>query len=336
MSTTTQLGGLHRMTREQHVRAALYRGDSLTLANPLYLRAVRALTEELLREDVEFADLTVEALNLGRRRCAVEIRAKESGVAAGVDEVVWFYQWHGQTAAKGTPDGAKFAPDDVLIRAEGDAAGLLSLERVAVNLLQRMSGIATATCRLVEMARRAAPSAHVVGTRKTPLGLLDKRAVHVGGGGTHRLSLSDAILIKTNHLRLALDGTEKNWEETLTGAWEQRRAAAFFEVEVTTHEEALEVARIFASLQVASDTCPCMLLLDNFSVGDAARTVRSLEEERLHDAVLIEASGGISESSVSEYAAAGVDAISLGALTHSVRSLDLSAKLISVPESTKQ
>lgn len=315
-------------TRAARMRAALNRGEALTLANPEYLRAVRALTDELLRQDFELGDLTVEAIGSGAQRCGVEIRAKEAGIAAGVNEAVWLYQSHGQSATSLKHDGVAILPGDVLLSVQGDARNLLALERTAVNLLQRMSGIATATRRLVAIAYDASPSAHIVATRKTPWGLLDKRAVHVGGGGTHRLNLSDAILIKTNHLLLASSGKAMKLEQTLRHAWKRRKRAAFFEVEVTSGAEAMTAARVFAELRTAPDACPCLLLLDNFTAEDAKNAVRALRDMNLHDAVIVEASGGVSEASVAAYAAAGVDAISIGALTHSVRALDMSAKLM--------
>jgi nicotinate-nucleotide pyrophosphorylase (carboxylating) len=318
---------LQGKTREERVRAALYRGGALTLENSSYLRAVGAITEELLRQDFELGDLTVEAVGLGARSCSVEISAKEAGVAAGMEEAAWLCENHCQSATPEKRDGEVILRGDVLLRVRGDARSLLSLERTAVNLLQRMSGIATATRRLGEIAHRASPAAHIVATRKTPWGLLDKRAVHLGGGGTHRLNLGDAILIKTNHLSLASKAVTMNLEQTIRQAWERRKGAAFFEVEVMSIPEAVAAARVFAELQDALDTCPCLLLLDNFSADDARNAVRELHDANLYDAVIVEVSGGVSEGSVAAYAAAGVDAISVGALTHSVRALDLNAKL---------
>ena len=319
-------GGLHCQTREERVRTAFYRGDDLTLENPLYLRAVRTLIDELLREDTEPADLTIEAMEIGARPCTVEIRVKEAGVVAGVAEAAWIYERSRQKATAIIDDGGDVAAGDVILRITGDARILLTLERTVVNLMQRMSGIATATKKLVTAVRQASARAHVVGTRKTAWGLLDKRAIHCGGGGTHRLNLGDAILVKTNHLRLASNEVAN---AALRRAWERRKSAAFFEVEVTSMEEALSVARVLGELQTSSEACPCILMLDNFSATDAGRAVQSLRNAGLHDAVLVEASGNVSEESVAAYAAAGVDAISMGALTHSVRALDLSAKIIS-------
>ncbi|MFZ0856564.1 MAG: carboxylating nicotinate-nucleotide diphosphorylase [Candidatus Acidiferrales bacterium] len=316
--------------REDRIRAAFYRGDALTVDNPAYVHALRGLADELLRQDTLLGDATVDALGIGDRKCAVEIRAKDAGVAAGVSEAQWLYDRAGLVTSRGVNDGDPIAAGNVLLRVEGDAKILLSLERLVVNLMQRMSGIATVTRKLVEAISRQSPNAHVVATRKTPWGVLDKRAVHVGGGGTHRLSLGDAILIKTNHLLLAASGSTTRMEDAIRRAWANRKAAAFFEVEVTSTEEALLAARALHDLQASDSSCPCVLMLDNFSPAQAA-AVAALRERDLHDAVLFEASGNVAEASLAAYAAAGVDVISIGALTHSARALDLSAKLIPGP-----
>ncbi|MGB6483892.1 MAG: carboxylating nicotinate-nucleotide diphosphorylase [Candidatus Acidiferrales bacterium] len=313
--------------REERVRAAFYRGEALTVENPVYVGALRGLADELLRQDTGLGDLTVDALGIGGHECAVEIRAKEAGVAAGISEAQWLYNRAGLVTSNGVSDGDFIAAGDVFLRAEGNAKVLFSLERVIVNLMQRMSGIATATRRLAEAAGQQGPNAHVVATRKTPWGLLDKRAVHFGGGGTHRLSLGDGILIKTNHLLLASDGGAIGMEDTIQRAWKNRKSAASFEVEVTAAGEAVLAARVLRDLQT-DGSCPCILMLDNFSAAQAASAVAALREHDLHDTVLVEASGNIAGASLAAYAAAGVDAISIGALTHSPRALDLSAKLI--------
>jgi nicotinate-nucleotide pyrophosphorylase (carboxylating) len=318
-------------SREERVRAAFCHGGDLRLENPAYLRAFQGIADELLRQDAEAGDLTVEAMGIGSRKCAVEIRAKEAGVIAGVAEAAWLYARAGAALEKAASDGEFLKVGDVLLRVESDAATLLSLERAAVNLLQRMSGIATATRKLVELARKASPTAHVIATRKTLWGLLDKRAVHWGGAGTHRLNLGDAVLIKTNHLRLASNGGAMDLESAIERAWRNRKDAKFFEVEAGTPEEAVKVAGILGKLQAQDSNCPYVLMLDNFSSTEATATVAALGDAGLHDSVLVEASGNISETSIAAYAASGVDAISVGALTHSARALDLSARLIPIP-----
>lgn len=314
--------------REEGVRSAFYRGGELVLENPSYLRAVRGLLGELLRQDTESGDATVSALGLRGKTCGAEIRAKQAGVAAGIQEAVWLYRQGGVTVEQKFSDGDSLEEKDCIFRVRGDAAAVLSLERVAVNLLQRMSGIATATHKLVELAQKASPAAHILGTRKTPWGLLDKRAVHCGGGGTHRLNLGDAILVKTNHLLLASNEGDSDYKELIRRAWRSRKDAKFFEIEVTSPEQALEVAGLICSEQMLDAGCPCILMLDNFPAAKAAFTVKELQKVGYREQILLEASGKIDEQSLAGYAASGVDAISVGALTHSAAALDLSAKLI--------
>ncbi len=310
--------------RIARLKQAFFRGELLTLGNPLYFRWVPIFTEELLRADLEPADLTIRALLPGSGRGAARVLAAEPGVLAGLEEVCWFYAHHGLHVGRCRADGSVLESGDVILRAEGELKTLLIVERVGLNLLQRMSGIATATCRLQEHAQRHSPGTFIVATRKTPWGLLDKRAVHLGGGGTHRLGLWDAILIKTNHLRLLGASEEDAIPLALKRAWSLRADAAFLEVEVTGLAGALTAARVFQELQRGeAEPLPCVIMLDNVAPPAAARIIAALKTEGLDDDVLVEASGKISEATVGEYASGGVDAISVGALTHSPRALDL-------------
>lgn len=316
--------------REERIRDAFYRGASLTLENPAYVQALHGLISELLRQDAERGDLTVAALGIADRECTFEIRAKEAGIAAGIAEARWLYEREGLKTSHGVNDGKSVGPGEALLSVRGSAKTLFRLERVIVNLMQRMSGIATATQSLVKVAREKSSNAHVLATRKTPWGLLDKRAVHIGGGGTHRLSLGDAILIKTNHLVFTFANQQGGIEKSIRQAFENRRAASFFEIEVTNEEEAVLASRVLRDLQSRGGACPCVLMLDNFAPAEAAEAIAELQAQDLRETVLIEASGN-AEASLAAYAAAGVDAISVGALTHSVRALDLSARLIPEP-----
>ncbi len=316
--------------RESRLKAALFHGAGLTLENPAYFQMLRTFMEELLRVDREPGDLTCAALGIGQGQAQARIIANEAGILAGLEEAFWFYTHFGLKAERQAADGQALQAGQSLLHLEGDAELLLSLERVGLNLLQRMCGIATATQRLAEQARRGSPHTHIIATRKTPWGLLDKRAAHLGGGGTHRLGLGDAILIKNNHLRLFSLQEENAVPLALTRAWAERQRAAFIEVEVTGLESALAAGRAFRKLQstdAKSNSYPCLIMLDNRSSGEVARIIAALRAEGLWDNVLIEVSGGISEESLGAYADCGVDAISVGALTHSSRALDLRSKL---------
>jgi nicotinate-nucleotide pyrophosphorylase (carboxylating) len=311
-------------TREQQLERALFRGRGLTLENPEYVQAVRTFTDELLRTDLAPRDLTVEALGFESKPASATIVAREPGVVAGLAELAFMLERFGVSVQFEMKDGDAIQSGDALLRAEGSRTQLLSLERVGLNLVQRMSGIATATRSLAARARNVCPATRIVATRKTLWGLLDKRAVHLGGGGTHRLGLGDAILIKNNHLALIASHEEEAAPLAIARAWSFRKQAEFIEIEVRSESAAVAAARAFRGLRdKSSEDYPFLLMLDNQSPEEIGRILSTLRRENLWDATLIEASGGISERSIEPYAASGVDAISVGALTHSARALDL-------------
>jgi nicotinate-nucleotide pyrophosphorylase (carboxylating) len=328
------LNRLDRSSRQTRLKSALFRGDTLTLANPEYFRMVRAFTEELLHADRDPVDITSAALSAGKKNAVAQIIANEPGVLAGIDEAVWYFTNFGLAVERAGADGQSVMPGQAFLRLVGDSDRLLSLERVGLNLLQRMSGIATMTQRLQNIVRgrraSAPPNAHIVATRKTPWGLLDKRAAHLGGGGTHRLGLGDAILIKTNHLRLFAPDESDAIPIALNWAWAERHRAAFIEVEVTGLAGAIAAGQAFRTLRRSdadSESYPCLVMLDNRTADEAGRIIAALRAEGLWDDILVEVSGGISEAGLAAYADSGVDAISVGALTHSCKALDLRCKL---------
>ena len=324
MNPTVQMN----TAREDLLEKALFRGGALTLGNPEYEREVRVIAEALLRIDLAPRDLTVAALGIGNETASAVILARESGVAAGLEEWAFVLREFGIVAHFEKRDGGAFECGDALLRLEGERSKLPSLERVGLNLMQRMSGIATATRRLQERARLRCSSTRIVATRKTPWGLLDKRAVHLGGGGTHRIGLGDAILVKNNHLALLAHREEEAAPIAIERAWAFRKDSAFIEVEVRGEAAALSAARAFRRLQEGtSDDYPCLLLLDNLTPKEIRSILGALQRERLWDYALVEASGGISEANVEAYAECGVDAISIGALTHSARALDLCQRI---------
>ena len=148
-------------------------------------------------------------------------------------------------------DGDILNTGDALVRVEGPQSKILTLERVGLNLLQRMCGIATATKRMQERASQRCPATRVTGTRKTPWGLPDKRALHVGGGGTRRLSLADGIVIKNNHLALIHRDEVRAAPAAVIKAWEKQRRTRFIEVEVRSEDAAIAAAREFTRLKKA-------------------------------------------------------------------------------------
>ncbi len=316
------------LTREQRTEQALFRGASLTLDHPEYRHTVGTFTEALLRADLAPRDLTVSALGFRGGHAEAAILACDGGVVAGLAELALLLQAHGIVATLQKRDGDAIHPGDLLLRAEGDEMQLLALERVGLNLIQRMSGIATTVRCLQERAKRPCPATRIVGTRKTPWGLLDKRALHLGNGGTHRLGLGDAIVVKNNHLALLASREEDAVPIAIERAWPLHKDSAFIEVEVRGEAAARAGAETFRrSQEDAAEQYPCLLMLDNMNPSRIGAILDMLRRENLWDHVLIEASGGISESNVEAYAARGVDAISMGALTHSARALDICQRI---------
>jgi len=315
-------------TREQQVEKALFRGGGLTLQNPAYLQEVRILMEALLRVDLTPQDLTVAALEIKSKSVSAVVLARQPGVAAGLEEFAFLFESRGVAVYFEKKDGDVFAAGEILLRMEGEHSELLSLERSGLNLLQRMSGIATMTRCLQERVRGRCHSTRVVATRKTLWGLLDKRAVHLGGGGTHRLGLGDAILIKNNHLALIARREEDAAPEALGRAWRFREESAFIEIEVRSEGAALAAAKTFRTLQKElGKRYPCLLMLDNLTPEEISPILDSLHREHCWDYTLVEASGGVSEKNAEAYADTGVDVISVGALTHSARALDLCLRI---------
>ena len=268
-------------------------------------RQVRRVVDLALDEDAPSGDLTSEVFVPATAVAGARVVAREAGVMAGGDVLV-------ETFAAVDPavvvevlraDAEPFAAGDVLATVEGPARAVLRGERVALNLVQRLCGIATLTARYVEAVEGT--GVRIVDTRKTTPGLraLERHAVRCGGGRNHRFSLSDAVMAKDNHLALVDDVTA-----AIRQAREQLPHTTHVEVEVDRLDQ------VEAVLAGGVDT----IMLDNFTPDDLRAGVALVAGR-----AIVEASGGITLETVGEVARTGVDVISVGALTHSVRALDL-------------
>ncbi|PDQ34883.1 MAG: nicotinate-nucleotide diphosphorylase (carboxylating) [Candidatus Lumbricidophila eiseniae] len=273
------------------------------------LREIDRLVTIALNEDAPWGDLTSEVLIPETATATAELIGRENGVFSGGEVFATAFRLVDPTVSvtRMAGDGDRFHTGQLLARVTGPARGILQAERVALNFSQRMSGIATLTAQYV--AAIVGTHARIVDTRKTTPGLrcLERQAVRDGGGYNHRRSLSDAVMAKDNHLAvLTMNGMD------IATALQQARQ----QMPHTTHLE-VEVDRldqIEAVLAGGANT----VMLDNFSLTDLREGVRLIAGR-----AVVEASGGVSLDAVAAIAATGVDVISVGALTHSARALDL-------------
>jgi nicotinate-nucleotide pyrophosphorylase (carboxylating) len=260
--------------------------------------------ETWLREDLGHHDVTnnVPGETTGR------LVATESGVAAGLDAASAVFEYLDCEVDPQVDAGDRLDAGDIVLEVRGPARDVLRGERVAVNIAGHASGIATQTRRAVDAAREVDPEVQVAATRKTTPGLrgVEKRAVVAGGGDTHRLDLSHMVMVKDNHV------AEMGLENAIAHFRERASFATKVEVEVEAPDDAPRAAAAGADI----------VLLDNMDPTTTAEAVDLLEAEAPD--VLAEASGGIGIEDVPDYAATGVDVISMGSLTHSAPSLDLS------------
>ena len=270
---------------------------------------MRAIVELALAEDIGTGDVTSVPIIPATARLYGEFVAKEDGVLAGLDVVREVFRQVDPaiTLSPRLADGDAFEVGDILATVEGEGPGILIGERVALNFLQRMSGIATMAQRYVQATQGT--HCRILDTRKTMPGLrvLDKLAVRLGGADNHRVGLYDMVLIKDNHIEAA---------GSITAAVDAVRTAGItlpIEVEID------ELDQLDEALAAQVDR----IMLDNMDTETMRRAV-----ERAKGQVELEASGGVTLERVPEIAATGVDYISVGALTHSVKALDISLDLV--------
>ena len=270
---------------------------------------VRRVVRAALREDLGRGDLTTLLTVDPVTRAQGQFLAKADGVMAGgyVAAECLRQTDSSVTAQQLVEEGREFAAGEVLARVEGSARGLLTGERVALNFLQRLCGVATLTAQFVQAV--AGTGAKIVDTRKTTPGLraLEKAAVVAGGGGNHRFALYDGILIKDNHIRLA-GGLSEAVQRAQTGA------PALLRIEVET----ATLAQVEEALAAGAD----LIMLDNMDLATMRQAVGMIG-----DRALVEASGGINLDNVRAVAETGVDLISIGRLTHSAPAVDISLEL---------
>ena len=261
---------------------------------------------KFLAEDIGKGDVTSALLS--KKKILAKIISRESGIIAGTKYAKMIFQMKGCNCKIRKKDGSKIRKNQVIMTISGNADSILACERTALNLLSRMSGIATQTNFLV---RKIPKKVKILATRKTAPGLryFDKEAVRIGGGQKHRMRLDEMVMIKDNHIMV-----ENSLVELIIKA---KKKCKKFEVEVENQKEALISAREGADI----------IMLDNFSPLQIKKTIQALEQNGLRDKVVLEASGGINAKNISQYGKTGVDLISVGSITNSVKGIDLSLEI---------
>jgi len=274
----------------------------------LHIRAKKAL-DNFLAEDVGKGDITSNLLP--RKKITASIISRQDGIIAGVQYVKYIFVSRGCKVKILKKDGSKIKPNQKIIIVSGFAHIILSCERTALNLLSRMSGIATQTSHLVNKIKKVNSRVKLYSTRKTAPGLrlFDKDAVVIGGGNRHRMSLDQMIMIKDNHLAVS--------DSVVELVQMARRKYKTVEVEVENLNDAILAARAGASI----------IMLDNLSPKEISKIINVLKKLHLRNKVKIEASGGIDPSNIQSYAKTGTDMISVGKITSSAPGLDLSLEV---------
>lgn len=274
----------------------------------MHASAKKAL-ETFLAEDIGKGDITSKLLP--RKKIHADIISRQEGIIAGVQYAREIFVSKKCRVKILKKDGLKVKPDEKIMTISGPAYSILSCERTALNLLSRMSGIATQTNLLVRLIRTVNPRVSLYSTRKTAPGLriFDKEAVEIGGGHKHRMSLDEMVMIKDNHIAGS--------DSLLNLVRQAKRKYKKIEVEVENFQDAIIAAKEGASI----------IMLDNMRPLQISKVINVLKRLGLRNKVKIEASGGIYTDNIKSYAKSGVDMISVGKLTSSVSGLDLSLEV---------
>ncbi|MFQ5940823.1 MAG: carboxylating nicotinate-nucleotide diphosphorylase [Nitrososphaerales archaeon] len=274
---------------------------------------LREALAEFLREDIGKGDITSEILPDGKTKA--EIICKERALVAGLKEARILFKLVKCRAKNLAKEGSFVNPNTAILAVEGNAKSILSAERTVLNILMRMSGIATETKRFVDEINKINSNIRIACTRKTAPGfrIFDKRAVKVGGGETHRMRLDEMVLIKDNHLAI-IDSIDR----AVVRAREIHRFRSRIEVEVGDIAEVLEAVGAGADI----------IMLDNLTPKKVRSIVNALKKNGLRNKVTIEVSGNVTLKNVKRYASIDIDMISIGVITHSVKAIDMSLEII--------
>jgi len=272
---------------------------------------VREMLGNFLQEDIGAGDITSNnVIPVGLTARADIVCKSNAAVVCGLEEVSIIFDLCGCASKILTKDGLRVKKSTIVMKVSGNARAILKVERVALNILMRMSGIATETRHVADLAN----GVRILATRKTAPGLryFDKKAVVVGGGGAHRMRLDDMVLVKDNHLALAYSP-----EECVRLA--KKRVGSSTKIEC----EAKNLKEVLAAISAGVD----VVMLDNFGPKKAYGVIKQIEKMGLRKKTKIEISGGINAKNIRQYVRAKPDFISLGYITHSPKAIDFSLEI---------
>jgi len=261
---------------------------------------------QFLAEDIGKGDITSKLLP--KKKISVKIISRENAIIAGASYAKEIFKLKRCNVRILRKDGSKIKPNQTIMIITGDAGNILTCERTALNLLTRMSGIATQTNELV---KKIPNKTKLYATRKTAPGLryFDKESVEIGGGKKHRLRLDEMVMIKDNHIAVG--------DSLLSLIKKAKRKYKKFEVEVENTSDAVLAAKEGATI----------IMLDNFTPAQIKKTILVLKNKKMRNKVMLEASGGINSKNISKYGQTGVDIISVGSITNSVKGIDMSLEI---------
>lgn len=323
------------MDRKSIVQFTHKADNFLEIGNSTYKQWVFRYTFLELEKDLGVkGDVSTKLLFAdGKSRVKSKIVSRSDGIVAGINEIKYFLVDADPNFRPSLKDYFKIETDfkdgddvkvgDVIMEIEADVKDLLAAERVILNLLMRMSSVASFTRAVVDLVKDQ--QVLIVPTRKTLWGLLDKKAVLLGGGGTHRINLSDAVILKDTHL----DVLNRDFEEVFKRIENGENDFRFLEIEVDNKNELMEVSKRISHLTKDKKINSIgVVMMDNMSPDDALEAMKEVKSSKYYDDVLFEASGGITEKNVLNYAKTGVDIISMGCLTRSVQNFDIGMEII--------
>jgi len=289
-----------------------------------YYSSVKNLINEKIKEDFDGGDITTDSLIDKNKEIKAVILSRGGGIVAGIEEVSLMLNEEKVTVLK--KDGSEVKNRDIILEINGNARKILAYERTLLNVMQRMSGIATAVYNFKKSIKN---NCLIAATRKTLFPLMDKKAVSVGGALTHRLTLNDAALIKHTHMKIINNGLEKALRLT-----DENDRIKYIEIEIKNEEEALKAAEAISNLKseklfaIMFDNMECSMIKNSINkINNIINKNLINNDEKLKNKILFEASGGINENNIEEYSKTGVDVVSIGIITHSSKAFDMSLQV---------